>query len=281
MLNDIGATTVKVRKIDRQQNRIDDDWIVQEEPLEIRLKYKAGTDWKERQLSITMRTPGEDHDLVAGFLFHENIILDRGDIQAIRQMGLAGRSGGNIVEVVLEPGRSVNPVQLERHFFTNSSCGVCGKASIELLYQQLQPVPDVPGKITSQLIRSLPDRLGAEQKVFRQTGGLHASALFDRSGRLLTVREDVGRHNALDKLVGHMVRQDDLDMSDRILLLSGRISFELVQKAIVARIPVITAVGAPSSMAVDLAEKFNISLIGFARENGFNIYTGAERIHYD
>lgn len=250
-----------------------------EEPLEIRLRFWEPEGLVEQNIAVTMRTPGADFELATGFLFAEGILQSRDDYFEVGYCLDVGEDQQfNVVSVTLMPAVKFDPSRLERHFYTTSSCGVCGKATLEALEVQgceyLEPTFSVdPG-----LIQQLPARLRQSQDVFEQTGGLHAAGLFERDGTLRTLREDVGRHNAMDKVVGAELMAGHSRLDDTILVLSGRASFELLQKALVARIPVVVAVGAPSSLAVDLAHNFGITLIGFARENGFNIYTHPQRI---
>jgi len=255
------------------------DLVTTEEPLEIRLISTQGDLGVERRIAVTMRTPGEDFDLAAGFLYSEGVIAAAKEIAEIRHCTDPREPQRfNIVTVVLRPGVSFDARRLERNFFATSSCGVCGKASLETLRLEGQgPVAAGP-KVREQVIRALPGRLRAAQEVFARTGGIHAAGLFTAEGELGIVREDVGRHNALDKVVGALLQRGELPASDRVLLVSGRASFELVQKAVRAGIPVIAAVGAPSSLAVDTAAEFGATLLGFVGESGFNIYTGSERI---
>ena len=248
-----------------------------EEPLEIRLGFPDGT---HRAISITMRTPGDDIELAAGFLFTEAILDAPGQIKQIRHCGsVSPNVHSNTIRVDLVQGLEIDLKRLERNFYTTSSCGVCGKSSIQALHTGAKKLIEREHPIIdSDLIRILPERLRASQDVFDLTGGLHASALFDIEAEIDIVREDVGRHNALDKVIGAKFLAGDLPLSDKVLLVSGRASFELVQKALMARIPIMIAVGAPSSLAVELARDFGMTLAGFARGDSFNVYTGGERI---
>lgn len=254
------------------------DVLAVEEPLEIRLQYDTGGDVVRRTAAITMRTPGSDIELAAGFLFTEGIIHDRRQITRIGCCGAAARPG-NRIHVELAPNTHVNLETLERHSYTSSSCGVCGKTSPDAL--RARPSwslpPDTPA-IDPDVIRMLPASLRAAQPVFGATGGLHASALFDARGALQVLREDVGRHNALDKVIGAELLAGRLPVNERILIVSGRVSFELVQKALMAGVPVLAAIGAPSSLAVETARAAGMTLIGFVRDTGFNVYTGAHRL---
>ena len=263
------------------------DVLAVEEPLEIRLGFPDGT---HRAISITMRTPGEDGELAAGFLFTEGILKSRDQIKQIRHCGLKiGKQSGvidrasalnsNTIRVDLNDGFDIDFKKLERHFYTTSSCGVCGKSSIEALRAGATELPDRERpKIESDLINRLPAILRSSQDVFDQTGGLHASALFDADGNLEIVREDVGRHNALDKVIGTNFLAGELPLADHVLLVSGRASFELVQKALMAGIPILVAVGAPSSLAVELASEFGMTVVGFVRDGSFNVYSWPGRI---
>lgn len=259
-----------VRKVTTEGISDTSDMLAVEEPLEIRLKSGA-----ERPISITMRTPGHDTELAAGFLFTEGIVKRQSDILSIGKSSL----NADVVIVEIRAGHTPDLSRLERNFYTSSSCGVCGKASLDAVKSTSLFCPaENLFTLTPGLIHSLPGKLALQQEVFAKTGGLHASALFDTTGNLLLVREDVGRHNALDKVVGAALQEGRLPLNHSILLLSGRISFELVQKAAMAGIPFIAALGAPSSLAVELADEYNMTLIGFLREKRFTIYTGKDRI---
>jgi FdhD protein len=247
-----------------------------EEPLEIRLSCGMDGRRSHRGISITMRTPGHDDELAIGFLFTEGIIAAREQVMGVRACG-----AGNVVRVDLQPQVAVDLTRLERHFYTASSCGVCGKKSLQAIrvYSPHRPREGQP-IVEAAVIYRLPQALRAEQVVFDRTGGLHASALFDIHGNLLCLREDVGRHNALDKLIGVSFLSGRTPLSESVLLVSGRASFELVQKAAIAGIPILAAVGAPSSLAVDLARETGLTLLGFVRADRFNIYTGADRVGF-
>ncbi|MFQ4142583.1 formate dehydrogenase accessory sulfurtransferase FdhD [Chlorogloeopsis sp. ULAP02] len=251
------------------------DYLTTEEPLEIRLVSPR------RTLAVTMRTPGADFELAAGFLYTEGVISSRQDIQRLSycvDTEIDGEQLYNIVNVELQADLELDLKPLERHFYTTSACGICGKASLEALRMRgCALIPPEP-KVTPEIIYSLPDKLRAAQGVFNATGGLHAAALFDSQGQLLMLREDVGRHNALDKLIGTALLSEELPLGDRIVMVSGRSSFEIVQKCAVAGVPIVCAVSAPSSLAVSVAEEFGITLIGFLRGERFNVYSGLERI---
>ncbi|WP_030900378.1 formate dehydrogenase accessory sulfurtransferase FdhD [Streptomyces sp. NRRL F-5126] len=251
------------------------DTLVSEEPLEIRLNG--------RPLAITMRTPSDDFALAAGFLVSEGVLASASDVRSIVYCAGAkedGQNTYNVVDVQLAAGVPVPDITLERNVYTTSSCGLCGKASLDAVRTTARfPIADAPRMVVDpELLASLPDRLRAAQQVFERTGGLHAAALFSESGEMLDIREDVGRHNAVDKLVGRALREGGLPLSRAILLVSGRASFELAQKAVMAGIPVLAAVSAPSSLAVDLAAESGLTLVGFLRGPSMNVYAGDERI---
>ncbi len=267
---------VEIYKFPESQKKT--DILAVEEPLEIRLGFYDKSRFTHKAISITMRTPDHDFELAAGFLFTEGIIKKSNQIFEIKHCGKIGEGFTNTVRIDLQPNVKVNFKRLERHFYTSSSCGVCGKSSIEALQTGVKKV-DSNLQIKADLIHQLPEILRNSQTVFDATGGLHASALFDENGNLDIVREDVGRHNALDKVIGAKFLANQTPLSDKILLVSGRASFELVQKALMAGIPILAAVGSPSSLAVELAKEFGMTLIGFVRDNRFNIYCGEERIN--
>jgi FdhD protein len=258
-----------------------DDVLATEEPLEIRLGYtRADGTRAQKSVSITMRTPGNDEELAIGFLYSEGIIRAGSDVQAVAPCGPPAPNGLiNVVRVELGDNVAVDLDRLERHFYTSSSCGVCGKASLEAVaVQGRHDIHDAAFSISETALGGLPQRLESMQAVFEQTGGLHASGLFDADGEILSVREDVGRHNALDKLIGRELMDGRLPLHDRGLVVSGRASFELMQKAMMAGCPLLAAVGAPSSLAVELAAEFGITLIGFLKADRFNIYTRPDRV---
>ena len=254
-----------------------DDALATEEPMETRL-IAAG---QRHTIAVTMRTPGSDFELSAGFLYGEGIVATREEIRAITYClddGVDAEQRYNIVNVELPAGVNPDLRMLERHFYTNSSCGVCGKASLEALEIRGCPVVAPGPVVTPEVIYALPDQLRRAQRLFEATGGLHAAALFDAAGDLVTLREDVGRHNAIDKLVGWALLQDRLPLTDHIVMVSGRSSFEILQKCVAAGVPIVCAVSAPSSLAVDVARRFGVTLVGFLRGRRFNIYAGEERI---
>jgi FdhD protein len=250
------------------------DTLVVEEPLEIRVGGKA--------LVVTMRTPGDDMDLAAGFLVSEGVVSEAGHLSAIRYCAGAiddGSNTYNVLDVDLGPGVPPPDPSLERSFYTTSSCGLCGKASLDAVRTAARwsPAAD-PVEVSPAVLAVLPDRLREAQRVFEKTGGLHAAGLFDSAGTLLCLREDVGRHNAVDKVVGWALREGLLPLRGAVLLVSGRASFELTQKAWMAGIPVLAAVSAPSSLAVDLAVEAGMTLVGFLRGETMNVYAGTHRI---
>ncbi len=257
------------------------DKVAIEEPLEIRLGYSTPDGRTATSISITMRTPGHDEDLATGFLFSESIIKRTRDVQSVQPCGPPAPDSGNhnIVRVDLAPDVQVDLGRLQRHFYTTSSCGVCGKSSLEALHiTGVERRPDGGTRFARDMLVGLPDKLREAQKTFAETGGLHAAAAFDSHGELVVTREDVGRHNAVDKVIGVLFAKDLLPADDLGLIVSGRTSFELMQKTLMAGMPLLAAVSAPSSLAVQLAREFNVSLIGFLRGDTFNIYSGEERI---
>src|SRR4028119_404014 len=268
-------TTVWV--VENGKVRSQSDQLATEEPLEIRLVSPQQT------IAVTMRTPGADFELAAGFLYSEGVVSSRQDIERISYCvdpNVDGEQRYNIVNVKLREGLSIDLQPLERHFFTTSACGVCGKASLEALrLRGCSVIPDTL-EVAAEVIYSLPEQLRSAQRVFSTTGGLHAAALFDAQGQLLSVQEDVGRHNALDKLVGSAVLSNQLPFNNHIVMVSGRSSFEILQKCLAAGVPVVCAVSAPSSLAVSLAQEFGITLVGFLRGEQFNIYSGKERLRF-
>ncbi len=251
------------------------DQLATEEPLEIRLQAAGET----RRVAVTMRTPGHDPELAAGFLYAEGIIGSWSDIGRFVLVHTSeGRPQENVIVVELAKEAMPDLSPLERHFYTTSACGVCGKAGLESLLTNHAPkIPEGP-RVTADLLYSLPDKLRSAQGVFGATGGLHAAAIFDRHANLLAAREDVGRHNALDKVIGCALSQGLLPLHGHIVMVSGRSSYEIVQKCIAAEAPVVCAVSAPSSLAVSMAREYGITLIGFLRDNRLNIYAGPERL---
>ena len=260
--------------VENNQVRRKSDLLASEEPLELLLR--AGSE--QRTVAITMRTPGDDYELAAGFLYNEGVIHTKNDLVQMTYCVDGAQQEYNALRIQLQSSSFPALPQLERHFFTTSACGVCGALMLDdLAARQLPPIPPGP-QLPHTFFAGLPDQLRRSQAVFDSTGGLHAAALFDTQGRLLALREDVGRHNALDKLIGWGLLNEQLPFHDKVLLVSGRASYELLQKCYVAGAPIFCAVSAPSSLAVEVAERFGITLIGFLRGNRFNIYTGIERI---
>ncbi|HWJ09942.1 MAG TPA: formate dehydrogenase accessory sulfurtransferase FdhD [Nocardioides sp.] len=275
----MGRVTARRRVLRIREGVVDHrpDTLAVEEPMEIRVGGRA--------LTITMRTPGDDFDLAVGFLVSEGVVRAAGDVVAARYCAGAtddGTNTYNVVDVGLDPSLPPPDASLERNFYTTSSCGLCGKASLDAVRTaSTWSVADDPLRLTPAVLAALPDRLRAAQRVFDRTGGLHAAALFSADGELVVVREDVGRHNAVDKVVGHAVRNGMLPLRGSILMVSGRASFELVQKAVMAGIPALAAVSAPSSLAADLAEENGMTLVGFLRGSSMNVYAGADRVLLD
>ena len=265
----------RIRVITSSGSKDAEDDLAVEEPLEIQLSYIESGKKIKKSISVTMRTPGNDDELAVGFLFTEGIVAEKSQVKA------AASDIFDENKVIVNLADAFVPVinSLERNFYTTSSCGVCGKASIDAIKTvSAYQIDDNTLLVSKKVIFSLKDQLNVQQSIFETTGGLHASALFDVNGHFIALREDVGRHNALDKLIGNALLKDLLPLADKILLLSGRASFELIQKAGMAGIQVVAAIGAPSSLAVKLAEESNITLIGFLKNDKFNIYSGFERI---
>lgn len=257
------------------------DVLAIEAPLEIQLEFGKVDNRLSQSVSITMRTPGHDEELAVGFLFTEGI-LSKADVQKVETLpAWAPESDRNVVKVSLQPDVEVDLDKLKRNFYTTSSCGVCGKTSIDAVHSVLpadRKIDLAAPKISTSVIHTLSDQLRSAQTLFEQTGGIHAAGLFDSSGHLIILREDVGRHNALDKLIGWATLNDHISFEKNILMLSGRVSFELVQKAGMSGIPIITAVSAPSSLAISLASEMGITVLGFVRNQQFNVYSHPERI---
>ena len=266
-----------------KNNKIDnvEDYISIEEPLEINLKYKDGKDWRQENLSITMRTPGDDKNLSIGFLYNEQIITD---INWIDKIDSYGENNGqydfkNKILVTLNNSDNVNIAQVKRNFLMNSSCGVCGKTSLDALETLKQDKPKYPNKkINRNTIIKSPEILRENQTQFSITGGIHASGLFSNDGNLIALKEDVGRHNALDKLIGEALQKKLLNENDQFITCSGRLNFELVQKALINNIGLMIGVGAPTSLAIDLANRFDMTLVGFVKQDSFNIYSNSQRV---
>jgi len=269
------ARKYPVETLTDRSSRQRDDAVAIEEPLEIRLEL-ASEGGGGRAIAVTMRTPGNDPELAVGFLHGEGILRSVDDVLEVGPCG----NDGNTVRVLLREGLAVETNRLERNFYTTSSCGLCGKASIEAAMRSvsLTRVPDDTLQLAPEVLLTLPGRMRQAQATFDATGGLHASALFNSQGELRLLREDVGRHNALDKVIGSSLLSGALPLHDCVLILSGRASFELLQKAMAAQIPVVAAIGAPSTLAVDLANTCGITLVGFLRDGSFNVYTHGGRL---
>jgi FdhD protein len=268
---------VRVRVVEDGSTRVRPDTLATEEPMEVRLISGS----VRQTIAVTMRTPGADFELAAGFLYGENIVSSPDDIGKISycvDADVDAEQHYNIVNVELRGGREYDLRPLERHFYTTSACGVCGKASLEQLELRSCPVIPPGPEIAAETIYSLPNKLREAQGLFEATGGLHAAALFDAEGNLVALKEDVGRHNATDKLVGWALLEGQLPLSDQIVMVSGRSSFEIMQKCLVAGVPIVCAISAPSSLAVDVARGFGMTLVGFLRGNKFNVYAGSQRI---
>jgi len=267
-------------KVQGQQHSQMEDFVVAEEPLEIRLGFLKNGARHQKSISVTMRTPGHDEELALGFLFTEGIIAGLEQVTGFSRPPVRWKQAKeNVLVVELADDVSVDFGRLERNFYTSSSCGVCGKASIEAVRVQGRfELPEPAPMFTVEVLHSLPELLASRQSIFDCTGGLHGAALFDRAGKLLLAREDVGRHNALDKLIGTAMQQGILPLSDCLVLVSGRAGFELVQKSVMPGVAVLAAVGAPTSLSVELAEEAGMTLVGFLRNDQFNIYACPERI---
>ena len=271
-------TKTRVRVVEDGRMRVRPDTLATEEPMEIRLVGGGA----RQTVAVTMRTPGADFELAAGFLYGEGVVTGPEDIAKISYCvasDLDAEQQYNIVNVELRGGREYDLRPLERHFYTTSACGVCGKASLEQLELRGCPVVGPGPEVSAETVYSLPAKLREAQGLFDATGGLHAAALFDKDGELLAIREDVGRHNATDKLLGWALLEGRLPLSKHIVLVSGRSSFEILQKCLTAGVPVVCAISAPSSLAVDVAKEFGMTLVGFLRDGRFNVYAGFDRIH--
>ncbi len=269
------VTPIHIARVDQGAAVEADDILVTEEPLEIRLGHGPLEDRKEFRLSVTMRTPGHDEELALGFLFTEGIITGPEQVLRAEHCGnVKEEERGNVIRAELHPSMELDPANWQRNFYTSSSCGVCGKTSIDAVRTQCARPITPFGPIDPKVITALPGRMREAQTLFKHTGGIHAAALFDREGELLILREDVGRHNAVDKVIGAALA-NRLPAANCMLLVSGRAGFELVQKSVVAGIPLMAAVGAPSSLAVKLAEESGLTLIGFLRGERFNVYAEA------
>ena len=271
----------KVIKFKKNKFEKIDDLISIEEPLEISIKYKDQNEWLTSSLSITMRTPGHDEDLVRGFLFNEQIIQNLNEIENIESVSekVGQYKIQNKILITLNNSKNINISKIKRDFLTNSSCGVCGKSSLDALeIIKKEKTFKAEPKLTKEIIIKSPSVLRQNQSEFSKTGGIHASGLFSSDGKLISLREDVGRHNALDKMIGYALNQNQIDPKNQFITCSGRLNFELVQKVLMTNIGIMIGVGAPTSLAIDLANKFNVTLIGFVKNNSFNIYANNKKV---
>ena len=271
----------KVLKFKSNNFKNVDDLVSIEEPLEISIKYKNNDKWVTQILSITMRTPGHDEDLVRGFLFNERIVQDVKHIQSIKSFGakVGQYKIQNKILATLNNSKNINITKIKRDFLTNSSCGVCGKSSLDALEIIKTKKPSLAEpKISKKVVLQSPDILRDNQSEFSKTGGIHASGLFLNNGKLVEIREDVGRHNALDKLVGRILKKKNLNPKKQFIACSGRLNFELVQKVLMTNIGIMIGVGAPTSLAIDLANKYNMTLVWFVKKDSFNIYSNKQKI---
>ena len=258
-----------------------DDLISIEEPLEISIKYKDQNKWVTSSLSITMRTPGHDEDLVRGFLFNEQIIQNLNEIKEIESIGdkVGQYNIQNKILITLNNSKNINISKIKRDFLTNSSCGVCGKSSLDALeIIKKEKVSNIEPKLSKETIIRSPSILRDNQSEFSKTGGIHASGLFSSDGKLISLREDVGRHNALDKMIGNALYKNQINPQNQFITCSGRLNFELVQKVLMTNIGLMIGVGAPTSLAIDLANRFDMTLIGFVKEDSFNVYTNNQKV---
>ena len=274
----------KVLKFSSKKFENIEDLISIEEPLEISIKFKESDNWISQILSVTMRTPGNDEDLVRGFLFNEQIVQNIKDIESIKSFGdkVGQYNIHNRILATLNNAQNVNISKIKRDFLTNSSCGVCGKSSLDALeIIKKNKLDTFEPQITKDTILQSPDILRKNQSEFSKTGGIHASGLFNNDGKLIELKEDVGRHNALDKLIGSILKNNQLDVKTQFITCSGRLNFELVQKVLMTNIGIMIGVGAPTSLAIDLANKFDMTLIGFVKKDSFNIYTKNKKVIID
>jgi len=271
----------KVFKFKKNKFENTDDLISIEEPLEISLKYQDKNKWITSSLSITMRTPGHDEDLVRGFLFNEQIIQNLNEIKEIVSIGnkVGQYNIQNKILITLNNSKNINISKIKRDFLTNSSCGVCGKSSLDALeIIKKEKVSNIEPKLSKETIIRSPSILRDNQSEFSKTGGIHASGLFSSDGKLISLREDVGRHNALDKMIGNALYKNQVNPRNQFITCSGRLNFELVQKVLMTNIGLMIGVGAPTSLAIDLANRFDMTLIGFVKEDSFNIYTNNQKV---
>ena len=274
---------IKYNVIKLKENKIEEikDHVSVEEPLEMSLRFKKNGKWQTENLSITMRTPGNDEDLITGFLYNERIIENFSDIENIEKEGekVGDFNIQNKIVATINNIKNIDIGKIKRNFITNSSCGVCGKTSLETVEVIKKDKLDISyPKIQKKIILKSPELLSNEQSEFSKTGGIHASSLIDKNGKVIATREDVGRHNALDKLIGHSHKKKLIDNHSQFIACSGRLNFELIQKGLMSNIGLMAGVGAPTSLAIDLAKRFNMTLLGFVKKDSFNIYTNKERV---
>ena len=275
---DIKYNITKLKGSNRQEVQ---DSISVEEPLEMSLKFKIKDKWNTENISITMRTPGNDEDLISGFLYNERIIENINEIEKVEKKGeiVGDYNLQNKIEATINNTKNLDIGKIKRNFVTNSSCGVCGKTSLDSIEVLKNNKVDLSfSKINYNIISKSPEYLQSNQSEFSKTGGIHASALIDNKGKVIAIREDVGRHNALDKLIGHGLKNKIIEPINQFIACSGRLNFELVQKALMSNIGLMAGVGAPTSLAIDLAKRFDMTLVGFVKSDGFNIYSNKERI---
>ncbi len=275
---DIKYTVSKLKNSKIQEIK---DSVSVEEPLEIRLKYKKNDNWEIRNISITMRTPGNDEDLIRGFLFNEKIIENLDQIDSIKQIGneVGDYNLKNIIEATINNTDNLDIKKIRRNFITNSSCGVCGKTSLDSIEVLLKEKLDLSFPLIKEnIIRKSPELFINEQSEFAKTGGIHASSLIDESGEIVAIKEDVGRHNALDKLIGYTLKENIINPKKQFIVCSGRLNFELIQKGLMANFWFLAGIGVPTSLAIDLAKRFDMTLLGFVKKESFNIYSNINRV---
>ena len=275
---DIKYTVSKLKNSKIQEIK---DSVSVEEPLEIRLKYKKNDNWETRNISITMRTPGNDEDLIRGFLFNERIIENLDQIKSIEKKGdeVGDYNLKNIIEATINNTNNLDIKKLKRNFLTNSSCGVCGKTSLDSIEVLKKEKLDLSFPLIKEnIIRKSPELFINEQTEFAKTGGIHASSLINENGKIVATREDVGRHNALDKLIGYALKENIINPKKQFIACSGRLNFELVQKGLMANIGLMAGIGVPTSLAIDLAKRFDMTLLGFVKKESFNIYSNVNRV---
>mgnify|MGYP001268156494 FL=1 len=270
-----------VSKLENSKVQEIKDSVSIEEPLEMRLKYKKNDNWETQNISITMRTPGNDEDLIRGFLFNERIIENLGQIDSIKQIGneVGDYNLKNIIEATINNTDNLDIKKIKRNFITNSSCGVCGKTSLDSIEVLLKEKLDLSFPLIKEnIIRKSPELFINEQSEFAKTGGIHASSLIDESGEIVAIKEDVGRHNALDKLIGYTLKENIINPKKQFIVCSGRLNFELIQKGLMANIGFMAGIGVPTSLAIDLAKRFDMTLLGFVKKESFNIYSNINRV---